>query len=232
MGIFGSGDTKIAAKIEKMVRTIEQECEYTWRSTGRRTLQPAVLAAMARVARHEFVPTAMKPFAYDNNALPIGAEQTISQPFIVALMTDLLEPQSDHAILEIGTGSGYQSAVLAGLVKKVFSIEIIPHLADQARRRLTEMGYVNVTVLQGDGYRGLPEQAPFDGIIVTAAASHIPAPLKDQLKPGGHLVIPVGLPYSHQELMRVSKDPHGQISTRSLLDVAFVPLTGDEGRYR
>ncbi len=232
MGIFGAGDRMIGSKVEKMLRTIEQECEYTWKSTGRRTLQPAVLEAMARIPRHDFVPPAMKPFAYDNNALPIGAEQTISQPFIVALMTDLLEPQAGDVILEIGTGSGYQSAVLAGLVKKVFSIEIISPLADQARRRLARMGYVNVTVLQGDGYQGLPEQAPFDGIIVTAAASHVPAPLKEQLKPGGHLVIPVGLPFSHQELMRVSKDPQGRISTRSLLDVAFVPLTGDGWKNR
>jgi protein-L-isoaspartate(D-aspartate) O-methyltransferase len=188
------------------------------------------MAAMAGVPRDEFVPPELRHRAYDNGALSIGEGQTISQPFIVALMTDLLEPRPNHVILEIGTGSGYQAAVLSGLVRQVISIEIIPHLAKLATARLQQLGYHNVRVLTGDGYRGLPEQAPFDGIIVTAAASHVPPALFDQLKPGGNLVIPVGLPNLNQELLVVSKDQNGTRHTRSVLGVIFVPLTREENR--
>ncbi|WP_432823531.1 protein-L-isoaspartate(D-aspartate) O-methyltransferase [Trichloromonas sp.] len=212
-------------RIEQMLRTIEQECHFTGNATGRSSLRPVVMEAMASVPRDDFVPSELKHRAFDNGALPIGEGQTISQPFIVALMTDLLEPQPDHTILEIGTGCGYQAAVLSCLVKQVISIEIIPHLANLAAERLQRLGYRNVQVMSGDGYQGLPEQAPFDGIIVTAAASHVPAPLFKQLKPGGNLVIPVGLPYMHQELLVVSKDRSGQRHTRSALPVIFVPLT-------
>ncbi|PNU19254.1 protein-L-isoaspartate O-methyltransferase [Geothermobacter hydrogeniphilus] len=217
-----------SAKIKQMLRTIELECESTWRMTGRRVLRQSVMEAMANVPREEFVPPDIKPFAYDNRALPIGNGQTISQPFIVALMTDLLDPRQEHVILEVGTGSGYQAAILSTLVKSVFSIEIISQLATQAANRLDRLGYHNIKVIQGDGYQGLPEQAPFDGIIVTAAASHVPIPLKEQLKPGGKLIIPVGLPFAHQELLLISKNRKGQLRTRSALDVAFVPLTGQQ----
>ena len=217
-------------RIEQMLLTIEKECALTRNATGRSRLRPTVMEAMAGVPRDEFVPPEIKHRAYDNGALSIGEGQTISQPFIVALMTDLLEPRPDHVILEIGTGSGYQAAVLSSLVKQVISIEIIPHLAKLATARLQQLGYHNVRVLTGDGYRGLPEQAPFDGIIVTAAASHVPPPLFDQLKPGGKLVIPVGLPYMHQELLVIGKDQDGQRHTRSVLGVIFVPLTRDENQ--
>ncbi len=212
-------------RIEQMLRTIEQECALTGYATGRYALRPVVMEAMAGVPRDEFVPPELKHRAYDNGPLPIGEGQTISQPFIVALMTDLLEPRPNHTILEIGCGSGYQAAVLSSLVKQVISIEIIPHLATLASERLRRLGFDNVRVLTGDGYQGLPEQAPFDGIIVTAAASHVPVPLFEQLKPGGRLVIPVGLPYMHQELLVISKDLDGQRHTRSVLPVIFVPLT-------
>ena len=169
--------------------------------------------AMAKVQREEFVPAHMKPFAYDNGPLPIGNGQTISQPYIVALMTDLLLPEENDVILEVGAGSGYQAAILAKLVKRVYTIEIIPALAKQAQDRLTKLGFKNIEVRQGDGYNGLSQHAPFDGIIVTAAASHVPFPLIEQLKPGGRLVIPVGLPHSLQYLMLIEKDQNGEISS-------------------
>ncbi len=214
----------ISSKVGKMLETIAAETSYTSRSTGRSALQPKVMEAMARVPREEFVPPAMRPFAYADNALPIGLGQTISQPFIVALMTDLLCPAEDHLVLEIGTGSGYQAAVLSLLVRQVYSIEVVPELAEQARSRLQRLGYHNVEVRLGDGNLGWPEHAPFQGVIVTAAASSVPPALKAQLAPGGHLLIPVGLPYMHQELMVLEKDRTGRISTRDVLGVAFVPL--------
>jgi protein-L-isoaspartate(D-aspartate) O-methyltransferase len=180
--------------------------------------------AMAKVARDKFVPPAMRTAAFDNGPLPIGHGQTISQPYIVALMTDLVEPQPEHVILEVGTGSGYQTAILAELCRKVYSVEVVEALGDAAVARLQDLGYLNVETRIGNGYEGWPEHAPYDGVIVTAAASRIPQPLIDQLKPGGRLVIPVGQPYSYQELMLVSKDNTGQISSRSVLGVAFVPL--------
>lgn len=213
-------------RIEEMVRTIEVECTLTSRYTGLNSLRPEVLAAMAKVPRDEFVPTDIRPQAFANCALPIGNGQTISQPFIVALMTDLLAPEKDDVILEVGTGSGYQAAVLAELVRRVYSLEIIPELAAQAAERLRRLHYTNVEIRTNDGYRGWPDYAPFDGIIVTAAATHIPPPLTEQLRPGGRLVIPVGLPYMHQELMLVEKDTDGRCHTRDVLAVAFVPLTG------
>jgi len=213
-----------------MVRTIEAECALTAAYTGIRAFRPEVMAAMAKVPRDRFVPDEIRTLAFANNALPIGDGQTISQPFIVALMTDLLDPEKDDVILEVGTGSGYQAAVLAELVGKVYSLEIIPRLAEQAVRRLDRLGYENIEIRAADGYRGWPELAPFDGIIVTAAASHVPPPLTEQLRPGGKLVIPVGLPYMHQELLVIEKDADGECHTRNVLGVAFVPLTGSEGR--
>ncbi len=214
-----------ADSIQAMLRTIEEECRFTGGLTGRYTLRQQVFDAMAAVPREEFVPDRFKPYAYDNNPLPIGNGQTISQPFIVALMTDLLEPDPDDIILEIGTGSGYQAAILAQLVKKVYSLEIIPELAEQAARRLQKLGYDTVEVLASDGSSGLPEHAPYDGIIVTAAAPRIPKALVEQMAPFGRLVIPVGRPPLPQDLRLVEKAGN-KITSRSILSVAFVPFTG------
>lgn len=216
-------------KIREMLRTIEAEAELTGRMTGRSAIAARIMDAMKNVPRDEFVPATIRSRAFANNALPIGEGQTISQPFIVALMTDLLDPQSDHSILEIGTGSGYQAAILSLLAQRVYSLEIVPTLAEQAARRLERLGYHNVEVRVGDGHRGWPEQAPYDGIIVTAAASHLPPKLLEQLKPGGRLVIPLGLPFMHQELMLVEKDQSGECHTTDILGVVFVPMIGDAG---
>ena len=220
------------AGIREMLRVIESEFAYAAPIIGRKALDERVMAAMEKVPRDEFVPAALKSAAFADNALPIGDGQTISQPFIVALMTDLLEPEEDDVVLEVGTGSGYQAAILSTLVKKVYSIEVLPDLAHKAAERLLRLGYANVETCTGNGYLGLPEHAPYDGIIVTAAASHLPPPLIEQLKPGGRLVIPIGLPYMHQELMLVKKDEEGETHTHSVLGVAFVPLTGGRGDGR
>ena len=211
---------------KQMLREIEAEVKYTRDMIGKSALTGCVMEALARVPRHEFVPPGEERRAYYNGPLPIGHGQTISQPYIVALMTDLLNPEPEDVILEIGTGSGYQAAVLSQVVREVLSMEIIEPLSERASRVLGRLGYSNVECRCGDGYYGWPERAPFDGIIVTAAAATIPQPLVDQLKPGARLVIPVGLPYSHQELMLVEKDEAGATSTRSILGVVFVPLTG------
>lgn len=216
-------------RIRQMLDAIETEARYAGRLTGRPTFNPRVLSALAEVPREEFVPPEMRPFAYDNRALPIEGGQTISQPFIVALMTDLLDPEPDDVILEVGTGSGYQAAVLSRLVKKVYSIEVVPELAVVARDRLRGLGFTNVEVRAGDGYAGWPELAPFDGIIVTAAAPHIPPPLVDQLGEEARLVIPVGPAGIGQELMVVQKEG-GEMRIRDVLSVVFVPLTGRHGK--
>jgi protein-L-isoaspartate(D-aspartate) O-methyltransferase len=179
---------------------------------------------MRAVPRHLFVPEARRRQAYEDHALPIGLRQTISQPYIVALMTALLEPEPNDKMLEIGTGSGYQAAVLSKLVDHVYTIEIVAPLADRAKKTLQEQGFDNVTVIKGDGYRGIPGEAPFDGIIVTAAPGHVPQPLIDQLDVGAHLVIPVGT--SYQELKTFTRTPDG-IETRTQLPVRFVPMTGE-----
>lgn len=185
-----------------------------------------VLAALGRVERHLFVPPEQARYAYENRPLPIGHGQTISQPYIVALMTDLLEPDENDVVLEVGTGSGYQAAVLAELVDQVYSIEIIEALAVSARERLARLGYDNVTTKLGDGYYGWEEHAPFDSIIVTAAASHVPPPLIEQLKPGGRMVIPVGGRFMTQLLLLLEKGDDGEVVTRQIGAVRFVPLTG------
>jgi protein-L-isoaspartate(D-aspartate) O-methyltransferase len=215
-------------KVKTMLRCITEDCLYTGGLTGIFAFQENILHAMAKVPREKFVPTYLKPFAYDNNPLPIGHGQTISQPFIVALMTELLQPEENHVILEIGTGSGYQAAILATLVSKVYSLEIIPSLAEQAEKRLQQLGFNNVEVVETDGHKGYPQHAPYDGIIVTAAASHIPLSLIEQLKPGGRLVIPVGLPHTIQHLMMVTKVNAEEYITREVLAVSFVPLTSSE----
>jgi protein-L-isoaspartate(D-aspartate) O-methyltransferase len=210
----------------RMVREIVRDARMTASYTGRDRLSETVLNTLKKVPRHRFVPENLRDRAYQNRPLPIGFGQTISQPYIVALMTDLLEIEDDHRILEIGTGSAYQAAVLGELAAKVYTIEIIPELAEMAKERLTALGYTNIVAFQGDGYYGLEKEAPFDGIIVTAAASHIPPPLVAQLKPGGVMVIPVGGPFLTQELIRVRKQSDGTITSEQLLPVAFVPLTG------
>lgn len=186
-----------------------------------------VLAAMNTVERHRFVPGEQVESAYENRPLPIGYSQTISQPYIVALMTDLLEPAPDDVVLEVGTGSGYQAAVLVELVEAVYTIEIVEELAEQAGARLERLGYDNVTTRLGDGYFGWPEHAPYDAIIVTAAASHVPPPLVAQLRPGGRMVIPVGGHFTTQWLLLIEKDADGGVSTRQIAPVRFVPLTGE-----
>jgi protein-L-isoaspartate(D-aspartate) O-methyltransferase len=210
--------------VKRMLDTIEREVHYTRSLIGRDALAPRVMAAMGAVPREQFVPPDLTAFAHDNGPLPIGHGQTISQPYIVALMTDLLELEPEHVVLEVGTGSGYQTAVLAELARKVYTIEVIRELGEASAERLRALDYSNIEYRIGNGYAGWPEHAPYDGIIVTAAASHIPPALVAQLSPGGRLVIPVGLPYSHQELMLVEKDAGGDIHSRDILGVAFVPL--------
>jgi len=218
-------------RLKAMLEAIAADAAATAEYTGRRALDSRVMAAMAKVPRHEFVPAADMGYAYVNEALPIGYGQTISQPFVVALMTDLLEPKPDHRILEIGTGSGYQAAVLAELAGHVYSIEAIPELAAEAGARLARLGYRNVTIKAGDGNDGWAEQAPFDGVIVTAAAAEIPGPLLQQLRAGGRLVIPIGPP-RNQELTLVEKSAAGEIAERVVLPVAFVPLVSVGGAPR
>jgi len=209
---------------DDMLHDIEAEVRYTRELTGREAFAARVMQAMREVPREKFVPPNMLGAAFENGPLPIGHGQTISQPYIVALMTDLLEPEVDHSILEIGTGCGYQTAILSRLCAAVYTVEVVRELGEAAADRLQSLGYRNIEFLIGNGYAGWPEHAPYDGIIVTAAASHIPAALVEQLKPGGRLVIPVGEPYGYQNLMLAQKDARGEIDTRTILGVAFVPL--------
>ena len=215
----------------QMLRDVLWEAELTGSATGRRVISERVMAALAAVSRDAFVPEALRHRAWCNGPLPIGLGQTISQPFIVALMTDLLDTRPGHTVLEIGTGSGYQAAVLSRLVQQVYSLEILPELARAAAERLKAQGYANVLVIQGDGYAGLADQGPFDGILVTAAAPHVPPPLLAQLKPGAHLVLPVGPPGGVQTLRRLTRvDAQDHVESEDLLDVVFVPLTGLGGQ--
>ena len=186
-----------------------------------------VVEAMRKVPRHLFVPEAQKPHAYENRPLPIGEGQTISQPYIVALMTDLLKIEKHHRVLEVGTGSGYQAAVLAELARSVHTIEIVEPLGRQARERLTRLGYRNVEVRIGDGYKGWPDEAPFDAIMVTAGAPHVPPPLVQQLRAGGRMVIPVGPASMIQHLTLIEKKADGSTVSREIIPVRFVPLTGE-----
>jgi protein-L-isoaspartate(D-aspartate) O-methyltransferase len=211
---------------DRMVLEIERMAAMTALETGQPGIDPLVLATMNKVERHRFLPASQQRHAYENRPLPIGHGQTISQPYIVALMTDLLDAQSNHRVLEVGTGSGYQAAVLAELVRRVYTIEIIEPLGREARDRLARLDYRNVEVRIGDGYYGWPEHGPFDGIVVTAAATHVPPPLVRQLKPGGKMVIPVGASFLTQHLLLVEKLPDGAITSRQILPVRFVPLTG------
>jgi protein-L-isoaspartate(D-aspartate) O-methyltransferase len=208
-----------------MVRTIEAIAREVGGGSTPSVLDEAVMDVMRHTPRHAFVPTHLQDLAYADRPLPIGYGQTISQPYIVALMSDLLRLPPGGRALEIGTGSGYQAAVLATLGHEVYSIEIVPALAKQAARRLPEVGFDKVQVREGDGYFGWPEAAPFDGIVVTAASHQIPPPLIDQLKPGGRMVIPIGAAFLTQQLMLVEKAADGTVRTEALLPVSFVPLT-------
>jgi protein-L-isoaspartate(D-aspartate) O-methyltransferase len=214
----------------RMVDEVIQDVRLTGPETGRMALDRRVMDALRTIPRHLFVPAELRSAAYQNRPLPIGHGQTISQPYIVALMTDLLRLKREHVVLEVGTGSGYQAAILSPLVKQVYSVEIVAPLAQQAATRLKSLGYANVTTRHADGYNGWKEAGPFDAIIVTAAATHIPPPLIQQLKPGGRMIIPVGGPFATQSLMLVEKTPAGKVRTRSVLPVMFVPLTRPGGR--
>jgi protein-L-isoaspartate(D-aspartate) O-methyltransferase len=218
-----------SAQRAAMVTEIAVIARETGGTTGRPRFGDAVMAAMGRVPRHLFVPFPMAAFAYKNRPLPIGEGQTISQPFLVALMTDLVDPKPENTVLEVGTGSGYQAAVLAELVTKVYTIEIVEPLGRRAKQVLGQLGYGNVEVRIGDGYNGWPEAAPFDSIVVTAAPAEIPKPLVDQLKPGGRMVIPAGGSRDWQYLLLVEKQPDGTSTTKRTLPVRFVPLTRDRG---
>jgi len=215
---------------EDMLHDIETEARYTRELTGREAFAARVMQAMGEVPREKFVPSSMQGAAFENGPLPIGHGQTISQPYIVALMTDLLEPAADDRILEIGTGCGYQTAILSRLCATVYTVEVVRELGAAAADRLLSLGYRNIEFLIGNGYAGWPDHAPYDGIIVTAAASHVPPALVEQLRPGGRLVIPVGEPYGYQNLMLVEKDARDEIHTRTILGVAFVPLV-EAGRH-
>ncbi len=195
---------------------------------GKYNLDARVMEVMGRVARHEFVPIEIQPYAYLDRPLPIGYDKTISQPFIVALMTDLLQVGNQDVVLEIGTGLGYQTAILAALARKVYSIEIIEPLAEQAVKRLARAGCANVEVRMGNGYHGWPEHAPFDRIIATAAPDLIPASLISQLKPGGRMVLPAGLPDSQQLILVEKSAADGKLATREILPVRFSELEGAE----
>ncbi len=192
--------------------------------TGLAAMSPSVRAALGRVERHRLVPPDQAGAAYRNHPLPIGHGQTISQPYIVALSADLIAPKPGHVVLEVGTGSGYQAAILAEIVLRVYSIEIVPELAKTAEARLKGLGYRNIEIRIGDGYAGWPEKAPFDGIVVTAAAPRVPQALVEQLKPGGRMVVPVGAHWEIQQLLLVTKGADGTVSQRNVLPVRFVPL--------
>jgi len=214
---------------------LAEESEYTERRNelvkysieNERIRDPDVLQAMYTVLRHEFVPDELRKYAYEDRPLPIGMGQTISQPYIVAYITELLKVDKNSKVLEIGTGSGYQAAVLAEIVEDVYTIEIFPELGEKAKERFERLEYQNIEGKVGDGYYGWEEFAPFDGIIVTCAAGHIPPPLIQQLKPGGRMVIPVGGVFQVQILMLVMKDAEGKVTVKNMLPVRFVPLLGD-----
>lgn len=220
------GDVEFELERRQMIQAIKNDVISTSRMIGKNRLDAAVFGVMGRLPRHEFVPPSQQRHAYENRPLAIGYGQTISQPYIVALMTDILDLEPSDTVLEIGTGSAYQAAVLGELVERVFTIEIIPELGKQARQRLHRLGYGNVEVRIADGYYGWEEHAPFDAILVAAATSQVPPPLIRQLKPGGKMIIPVGAPFSVQHLLLISKEAEGAVRSRQVLPVAFVPLTG------
>jgi protein-L-isoaspartate(D-aspartate) O-methyltransferase len=226
VGCSSTGTTSTQVSFEQLRQTMVEKQLQSRDITDRR-----VLDALRKVPRHLFVPEEFRRQAYEDRPLPIGLDQTISQPYIVALMTELARVAEDHTVLEVGTGSGYQAAVLSVLAKRVYTIEYLAPLGERARKRLAELGYNNVEVRIGDGYQGWPEHQPFDAILVTAASEEVPQALIDQLKPGGKLVIPVGPQADTQVLQVLEKDSTGKISRRNTIPVRFVPLVkGQEGR--
>jgi len=225
-----SAQDRYAAERKAMLEDIARITRESRSETGRAALSEHVMAALARVPRHRLVPPSEEAHAYRNRPLSIGLGQTISQPFIVALMTDLLDVKPGEKVLEIGTGSGYQAAVLAELGAKVYTIEIVEPLGREAAKRLAELGYGAVNTRIGDGYRGWPEEAPFDSVIVTAAATDVPPALTEQLKVGGKMVIPIGASQGVQTLYLIEKHADGKLSRRAVLAVRFVPMTGGSSK--
>lgn len=211
---------------QQMVAVIAAQAVFAAGETGKAAIAQRVLEAMGKLPRHDFVPAEIRAYAYADSPLPIGCSKTISQPFIVALMTDLLDLGPGDRVLEIGTGLGYHAAVLSALVQRVYSVEIVAELAQQARQRLARQGCANVELRMGNGYYGWPEHGPFDKILVCAGAELVPAPLLQQLRPGGRMVIPTGLPDS-QQLMLVEKDPSGRTRMKETLRVRFSLLEGE-----
>ena len=224
LGMNGADAQDLAAQRARMVAEIDQMYAETRAETGLAAMAPRVRAAIGKVERHRLVPQEQANLAYRNHPLPIGHSQTISQPYIVALSTDLLAPEPGHVVLEVGTGSGYQAAVLAEIVRQVYTIEIVEPLGRTAESRLAALGYKNVEVRIGDGYKGWPEKGPFDGIVVTAAAPRVPQALVDQLKPGGRMVIPIGERWEVQQLLLIERNPDGTLQQKNVLPVRFVPL--------
>ncbi|MCU7796940.1 MAG: protein-L-isoaspartate(D-aspartate) O-methyltransferase [Candidatus Thiodiazotropha sp. (ex Myrtea spinifera)] len=224
--IYAADDSFPSQRLQ-MIELIREDVSRTSLYLDKEALDQRVLQVMGEIPRHRFVPLSLRDQAYENRPLPIGHGQTISQPYIVAIMTDLVAPQATDKALEIGTGSGYQAAVLSRLVSKVFSMEVIEPLGEQAKERLQKLGYDNIETDIADGYFGWQTQAPFDIIIVTAAASHVPPPLVKQIKPGGRMIIPVGSRFMTQQLLLISKDLQEKITIKQILPVRFVPLTGD-----
>ena len=216
-------------ELARLLKEVAAEAQSTAAYTGIAAFAPRTMAALAAVPRHEFVPEAERVSAYLDVPLPIGHGQTISQPYVVALMTDLLEIEAGDRVLEIGAGSGYQAAVLAQLAREVHTVEIVPALARACRARLARLGCANVFVHEGDGSAGLAAEAPFDAILVAAAARRVPPALVAQLRPGGRLAIPVGEADGPQELVLLAKDGRGTVTARPVLPVRFVPLTGNPG---
>jgi len=227
VGSPACAQTDWEAEREALAREVEEDVRLTSSYTGKLFLDPQVMSAIRTVPRHEFVPEGYRQYAYLNRPLPIGEDQTISQPYIVALMTDLAGIDEHSTVLEIGTGSGYQAAVLAEIAAHVYTIEIIEVLGQRAEQTLERLGYENVSVRVGDGYKCWPEHAPFDAIIVTAAPETVPEPLKEQLAVGGLLVIPVGPQYGEQPLQVLVKKANGELTTSDVLPVRFVPFLRD-----
>jgi protein-L-isoaspartate(D-aspartate) O-methyltransferase len=224
LGMSGADAQDFAAQRARLVADVDAMYAETRAETGLAAMAPRVRAALGKVERHRLVPPEQANLAYRNHPLPIGHSQTISQPYIVALSADLLAPEPHHVVLEVGTGSGYQAAVLAEIVKQVYTIEIVEALGRSAESRLAALGYKNIEVRIGDGYKGWPEKAPFDGIVVTAAAPRVPQALVDQLKPGGRMVIPVGERWEVQQLLLIVRKADGTVEQKTVLPVRFVPL--------
>ena len=224
LGMNAADAQDFAGQRARMVAEIDQMYAETRAETGLAAMAPRVRASLGKVERHRLIPQDQAHLAYRNHPLPIGHSQTISQPYIVALSTDLLAPEPSHVVLEVGTGSGYQAAVLAEIVKQVYTIEIVEPLGRAAESRLAALGYKNIEVRIGDGYKGWREKGPFDGIVVTAAAPRVPQALVDQLKPGGRMVIPIGERWEVQQLLLITRKADGTVQQKNVLPVRFVPL--------